>query len=38
VLGLAIALDGGKMKNINKGNVKTELADSSKYAELESGC
>lgn len=38
VLGLAIALDGGKMKHITTANVSKELADSSKYLDLESDC
>jgi Ca2+-transporting ATPase len=38
VLGLAIALDGGNMAHITEQNLKQELADSSKYRELESNC
>lgn len=38
VLGIAIAPDGGKLKHINEGNVKSELADPSKYPAFESGC
>jgi len=37
VLGIAIGLDGGNMKNITTANVSTELADSSTYDKFESG-
>jgi P-type E1-E2 ATPase len=33
-----MALDGGKMKHITDANIRSELSDSSKYAEFESGC
>lgn len=38
VLAVAIGLDGGNMKHINAGNAQDELADASKYPNLESGC
>jgi len=37
VLGVAIGLDGGNMKNITSENASTELSDTSKYQTLEGG-
>ena len=37
VLGLAIGLDGGNMKNITRQNASEQLADSSKYQHFEGG-
>jgi Ca2+-transporting ATPase len=38
VLGMAIAKDGGRMKHLNANNLQQELADPSRYVELESDC
>lgn len=37
-LGIAIALDGGNMKNVTKANASSKLADSSQYRQFEGGC
>ena len=37
VLGVAIGLDGGNMKNISAENASSELSDTSKYQQLEGG-
>lgn len=38
MLAVAMAKDGGNMKHVNAQNLKTELADSDKFPELESNC
>ena len=37
VLGIAIGLDGGNMKNITKENASSELSDTKKYQHFEGG-
>lgn len=38
MLAVAIALDGGNMKDITPQNVSDKLSDTAAYAKLESGC